>query len=202
MLEVDRAAQAFVPPSAGPGVFCRRLAGDGNCFFRGMSCRQFGTEVLHLHIRLHMLAHLFLEHRQYVSSLKWHKYDQFEQVARDEAQSVLAFWGCQYPSESKLLMHLSELYAVCEPRVYCSPLLRQGCCNALTMEIQIVHPLAQLPAARDLRCYYCPLLCPYFNGEAVRSPKRCTMMWTVSTCDIVRDIRIMAALDEYVDFNH
>ena len=99
-------------------------------------------------------------------------------------------------------MHPSELYAVCEPRVYCSPVLRQGCCNALTMEIQIVHPLAQLPAARDLRCYYCPLLCPYFNGEAVRSPKRCTMMWTVSTCDIVRDIRIMAALDEHVDFNH
>ena len=200
--EVDPAAQAFLPPPVGPNVVARRLVGDGNCFFRGMSARQFGTQVLHLHVRLYVVGQLFLERGMYTSGAKGYDYNSFDQVALNEACSVVEFWGVNNPSESRILMHLAELYCVSEPRVFCSPLVRQGCSNSLAMEIQIMHPLVQLPAGQELKQYYCPLLQPYMNGERCQSTKRCSMMWTVATSDIIRDIRVMAALDEHVDFNH
>ena len=106
------------------------------------------------------------------------------------------------PRSCALLMHLSEVYCVCEPRTHCTVLLRQAAANCLCMEIQIAHPLVQLPAGRDLIDFYCLLIKPFVNCMSEDSPQRCTLMWTVSTCDIERDIRIMAAMDEHVDFNH
>ena len=50
--------------------------------------------------------------------------------------------------------------------------------------------------------FYCPIIKPNLEGQPRDSPQRCTIMWTVSTSDIIRDITIMAACDEHVDFNH
>ena len=135
--EVDPAAQAFLPPPVGLNVVARRLVGDGNCFFRGMSARQFGTQVLHLHVRLYVVGQLFLERGMYTSGAKGYDYNSFDQVALNEACSVVEFWGVNNPSESRILMHLAELYCVSEPRVFCSPLVCQGCSNSLSMDIQI-----------------------------------------------------------------
>ena len=74
--------------------------------------------------------------------------------------------------------------------------------NALCIEIHIAHPLVQLPAERELMAYYCPITKPHIQGRPQDSPQRCTIMWTVATSDIIRDIEIMAVLDEHVDFNH
>jgi len=103
-------------------------------------------QVLHLHIRLFLLAHLFLERNLYTSGLRGHDYAKYDHVSYEEAMAVAGFWGLVNPTESKLLMHLSELYCVCEPRVYCTVLLRQAAANAFVMEIHIAHPLVQLPA--------------------------------------------------------
>ena len=45
LFELDRAAQAFVPPVAASEVFAGRVVADGNCFFRAVSLRVFGTQV-------------------------------------------------------------------------------------------------------------------------------------------------------------
>ena len=138
----------------------------------------------------------------YTAGLKGYDYSKFNQISYQEALSVVEFWGVEDPRNSKLLMHLSELFCVCEARTYCTVLLRQGISNCLCMEVHIAHPLVQLPAGRELKEYYCPIVKPHVEGAPHDSPQRCTLMWTVSTPDIVRDIRIMAALDEHVDFNH
>ena len=70
------------------------------------------------------------------------------------------------------------------------------------MEVHIAHPLVQLPAGCELKEYYCPIVKPHAEGAPHDSPQLCTLMWTVSTPDIIRDIRIMAAIDKHVDFNH
>ena len=158
--------------------------------------------MLHVHIRLYLVAQLFLERGLYTAGFKDYDCSKFSGVSYEEALSVAEFWGVSDPRSCALLMHLSEVYCVCEPRTYCTVLLRQAAANCLCMEIQIAHPLVQLPAGRDLIDFYCPLIKPFVNGTSEDSPQRCTLMWTVSTCDIERDIRIMAAMDEHVDFNH
>ena len=45
VLEVDPAGQAFVPVAVSSEVFAGRVVGDGNCFFRAVSLRLFGTHV-------------------------------------------------------------------------------------------------------------------------------------------------------------
>jgi len=66
--------------------------------------------------------------------LRGHDYAKYDHVSYEEALSVAGFWGVVNPTESKLLMHLSELYCVCEPRVYCTVLLWQAAANAFVME--------------------------------------------------------------------
>ena len=158
--------------------------------------------MLHLHLRLFLVAHLFLERNLYTSGLKGYDYAKYNQVSYQEAYSVAEFWGIEDPVQSKSLMHLCELYVVCEPRVYCTNMIRQAAANALCMEIHIAHPLVQLPAERELMAYYCPIIKPHIEGRPQDSPQRCTIMWTVATSDIIRDIEVMAALDEHVKFNH
>ena len=43
LFELDRAAQAFVPPVVASEVFAGRVVADGNCFFWSVSLRVFGT---------------------------------------------------------------------------------------------------------------------------------------------------------------
>ena len=153
-------------------------------------------------MRLFVIAQLFLERGLYTAGLKGHDYSKSQVVSGEEARSVLEFWGVDDPRKSLLLMHLSELYSVCEARTYCTPLVRQATANCLCMEMQIAHPLVQLPSGSELKQYYCPLIQPYLQGQPQQSPQRVTLMWTVATSDQVRDISGMAALDEHVDFNH
>ena len=153
-------------------------------------------------MRLFVVAQLFLERGLYTAGLKGHDYSKSQVVSGEEARSVLEFWGVDDPRKSLLLMHLSELYSVCEARTYCTPLVRQATANCLCMEMQIAHPLVQLPSGSELKQYYCPLIQPYLQGQPQQSPQRVTLMWTVATSDQVRDISVMAALDEHVDFNH
>jgi hypothetical protein len=43
---IDPAGQAFVPPTVADFVYAGRVVGDGNCFFRALSLRLFGTQVM------------------------------------------------------------------------------------------------------------------------------------------------------------
>ena len=49
-------------------------------------------QVLHLHIRLFLLAHLFLERNLYTSGLRGHDYAKYDHVSYEEAMSVAGFW--------------------------------------------------------------------------------------------------------------
>ena len=106
-------------------------------------------QVLHLHIWLYLLAQLFLE--QGINIYCWVKNDdhsKFSGVSYDEALTVVEFWSVSDPKSSCPLIHLSEVYCVCETRMYYiyTVLLRQAAANCSCMEIQIAHPLVQLPA--------------------------------------------------------
>ena len=79
----------------------------------------------------------------------WVKNDdhsKFSGVSYNEALSVVEFWSVSDPKSSCPLIHLSEVHCVCEPRMYYTVLLRQAAANCSCMEIQIAHPLVQLPA--------------------------------------------------------
>ena len=117
--------------------------------------------MLHVHIRLYLVAQLFLEQGLYTAGLKGYDYSKFSGVSYKEALSVAEFWGVSDPRSSALLMHLSEVYCVCEPRTNCTVLFRQAAANCLCMEIQVAHPLVQLLAGRDLMNFYDSLINPF-----------------------------------------
>ena len=104
--------------------------------------------MLHVHIRLYLVAQLFLERGLYIAGLKGYDYSKFSGVSYNEALSVVEFWSVSDPKSSCPLIHLSEVYCVCETRMYYiyTVLLRQAAANCSCMEIQIAHPLVQLPA--------------------------------------------------------
>ena len=62
----DPAATNFLPLELVDSVFAARLVPDGNCFNRALSQGLFGSQTLHLHIRLVLLAHLFVHRNSYI----------------------------------------------------------------------------------------------------------------------------------------
>ena len=105
--------------------------------------------MLHLHLLLFLVAHLFLERDLYTSGLKEYDYAKYNRVSYQEAYTVAEFWGIEDPVQSKSLMHLCKLYVVCESRVYCTNMISQAAANTLSLEIHIAHLLVQLPAGRE-----------------------------------------------------
>ena len=82
--------------------------------YSAQTCCLCFMQMLHLHIRLLLLAHLFLEHNLYtgISGLTGHENAKNDQVLCEEAMSVAEFWYVVNPLESKLLVHLKFVRAV------------------------------------------------------------------------------------------
>ena len=79
-------------------------------------------------------------------------------------------------------------------------LVYYGCSNSLSLEIQIMYSLVELPTGEKLKRYYCTLLQPCnmnINGEHCQSAKRWIMMQTVQGNKWQYtnwDIHVMAAM--------
>ena len=183
-------------------IFSVRGAPDGNCFFRALSTNIFGSQLFHFHIHLFLCGEVFRQRAQYITESFGFTYGSSSCVAYSLLREFAGFWGLNDPTESKLLLHLGEVFVMAEPAVYCSELFRQATANTLNKRICVYHPFTQLPHNKDAFEHYCPTYVPIRGGMAMTYDSCFTIMLTVSDSEVPKNLRLMALMDEHAMFNH
>ena len=98
-------AQSIIPVRGAP---------DGNCFFRALSTNIFGSQLFHFHIRLFLCGEVFRQRAQYITESFGFTYGSSSCVAYSLLREFAGFWGLNDPTESKLLLHLGEVFVMAE----------------------------------------------------------------------------------------